>query len=646
MAPPNQIAKLSTNVNGGSTPRAQETLSNSKIFGDSVPTNRTDYLPLFGVIFSLQDYLGGKGSYDLVKSKIKAWSQATNYSDSVNQAARANLIKVLEGVSDPDLKKAAASALTALKTNSKDVALASGSKDPATKDGASPSGYDQKPHTPLIAPSAGSKNLPKVASTDLKKWTEARDERKVKLSDSAIGWSDEKSKQYPRAGYAILTVRDFVAGRELQKDFVRKALLVWRQLPEFEKDPVLKQSYQNLMKALLPGSLSAEYNKEPASIISAVMKEVDTSVAKLGLSSPKVVASAPIAPVKAKQGPKEKDVPVPPVAAPLPAPVSTPVSVADLISDKAVFGDLVSTWNDPSVKNGKCLALNSALYALKDFLDGKSDYPKLKEKLTSWEGSACYKEALSYRARTNLISILNGVKSDSPLYSKAQSALLAFKMTKPIDPPKEPEPPAKSPTPADASKATPAVPVTYAELDVIPTAKAPTSGEATIDSFKTSRVKIAEREHSKLMAKSGKTFNFSGEVYVDIDPKGEISKVTYKKVNAVRSGETGDNVTISEVTELLKNIVNAYRGEVKFGKVEKSKLAFALNLTGVAAPAANPPAPPPATVVTPPDSSNPDPVKGSYSFSVLPGPKGLIVRMGGQCLGGDASLFRPFQGSL
>jgi hypothetical protein len=210
------------------------------------------------------------------------------------------------------------------------------------------------------------------------------------------------------------------------------------------------------------------------------------------------------------------------------------------------------------------------------------------------------------------LAILSSVRSDSAYYSKAQSALIALKVTKPIDPPKEAAP--------AVTVSTPAIPVTYAEMDVIPNSKAPSSGEATVESFKASRLEIAKREHSKMMAKSGKTFNFSGEAYVEIDAKGEISKVTYKKVNAIRLGETGDNVTNSEVTELLKNIANAYRAEVKFGKVEKNKLGFTLNLTaGAATPAA--PVPPP--VVTPVDNKSSDPVKGSYSFSYTSRPSGL-----------------------
>jgi len=610
MAPPNQLAKLSTHVKGDSISKVESPITNSAVFGESIPANRVDYLPLFGVIFALQDYLSGKGNYDLVKSKIKAWAQSSNYGNPVNQAARKNLLTILEGITDGPSKSRASSALVALKSGSKEVAV-SPSNPPEEKGNAK--GLDQKPIAVPVVASPG-KNVPKVASTDLKKWTEAKNERESRLSASALGWSEAKSKQYPHAAYAIMTVKDFVAGRELQTDFVRKALIAWRELPEFEKDPALKQTYQNLMKALEPSSLLAEYNKAPAASMLALMKEVDGGVAKLGKVPIKTVASnSPAAPLKGKQGAKESAKQPPPAPAPAPAnPSASTVPVSELLSDTAIFGNQASAWNDPSVKNGRCLALNGALYALKDFLDGKGDYPKLKEKLSTWEGSSCYKDPLSYRARTNLLAILSSVKSDSAYYSKAQSALIALKVTKPIDPPKDPEPPAKAPTAA--------VPVTYSEMDVIPNSKAPSSGDTTVDSFKTIRLEIAKREHSKMMAKSGKTFNFSGEAYVEIDAKGEISKVTYKKVNAIRLGETGDNVTSSEVAELLKNIANAYRAEVKFGKVEKNKLGFTLNLTaGAGAPAA--PVPPP--VVTPVDNKGSDPVKGSYSFSYSSGPQGL-----------------------
>jgi len=620
MAPPKPITTNDPATVAGpdEQSRAQSHLSNSAIFGYSLPTQRTDYLPLFGMIYALQDYVAGKGSYDQLKSKIKAWAQAENYGDPINQAARANILKILEGISDSDLKSRADSALMLMKAHSAEVS----GKDPAPKkdkkrvldpdeDVVVPVKKDPKP----ISPPPTNAGKPYVVSTDLKKWKEAKQERNDKLSDAALGWSAEDSKKYPRVAYAIMTVRDFVAVRELQPDFVRAALLVWRRHPDFEKDPVLKQTYQNLMKALSPSSLKAEYNIQPAAVMLSLMEEVDASVS--GLPKP----SAP--PVKAKEEKKPKDEAKTPVTpTPPPTPPAAPEAATDaktLLSDAAIFGDLLSTWNEPSVKSGSCLALSSALYVLRDFFEGKADYKKLKEKLANWEGSACYQEAVSYRARSNLLTILGGVGEGSPLSKKAQSALMALKTTKNIDPPKVvTPPPTKTP---EAPKPTPAVPVKYAELDVAVTSKAPSAGKATVESFKTQRREIAEREHIKAMKKAGKSFNFSGEVWVQVDLNGEISKVTFKNVTVVRPGETGENVTSAEATELMKNIANAYRAEVKFAKVEKKSMGFKLELVAVA-PGETPstPIPPPAPKdpVTPPPPTSAD-EKKTYTYTFTSG---------------------------
>ncbi|MFO1519942.1 MAG: hypothetical protein U1F57_09820 [bacterium] len=597
MAPPvkgaTDVAKADSGKNLQT--RARDAVNAGLVLGDKFnaynePANRAQYLSLSSLIVTVQDFLSGTKTYDQLKAKITAWAASANYGDPVNQTARANLIRLLSGISDPEMKEKAQSALNAVKASTKEVS------SPAAPPPAASPKADVKP---AAAPSPAAP-ANKIVTIDFKTYKEARDERDAKLSDGALGWTAEKKKQYPLAAFAIMKVRDYVAGNETDHNYVRRCLIDWRKDPNFSSDPVLSGAYQKLVSAL--GTLKVEYNSQRAPKMVGVMGEVD------GLGGSKKPDAAP----KVESKP------------PAPAPK------AELLGDAAIFGDMLSGWNDPAVKSGRCLPLQTAIIATRDFMDGKIKYDALKQKLSSWEKSPCYSEAYSYRARTNIISILKGVK-DGPLADKAKSALMAYQSTKAIEEPKKPAEPPKPPVVPPSPAPSPASgPVAVAEFAVVPVAKVTGAGGVTEDAFRASRVQIAQREHSKSMAKTGKNYNFNADIYVSVDSaSGEITKVTFKNVAAAKAGEKGDQPTQAEITELMNNIANAYRAEVKFGNIGKKQIGFKLELKAGAAAAPVPPAPPPpppspspippAPPVPPAPPAPKDPVKGSYAFSYSSG---------------------------
>src|SRR5262249_46809858 len=113
--------------------RVQSIFNDSAVFGDQLPvyrepSNRANYVSLSSTLLYLKDYISGKGTYELFRSRLKSWASTAAYSDPVNQKARANLIGLLRGITDPELKDKAQTALTAILANTKEVAAAAPSK--------------------------------------------------------------------------------------------------------------------------------------------------------------------------------------------------------------------------------------------------------------------------------------------------------------------------------------------------------------------------------------------------------------------------------------------------------------------------------------------------------------------------------------
>src|SRR5262249_280651 len=143
---------------------------------------------------------------------------------------------------------------------------------------------------------------------------------------------------------------------------------------------------------------------------------------------------------------------------------------------------------------------------------------------------------------------------------RASTALGALKLTPEIPAPQAPAPAPKPATPPVVA----AAPITFAVIDIIPDSKVEATGEVTEEAFRGQRLEIAKREHARSMSKTGKIYNFSAEVYVTIKPEsGEVSKVTFKNVNAVRSSEATLDPTAVEVREFMKAMADAYRTEAK-----------------------------------------------------------------------------------
>jgi len=541
-------------------------LNEGAILGDQLPAyreQRSTYTPLASTLLYLREYLSGKSSYEQFQSRMKAWSSSGAYTDSVNQKARTNLLSILQGVQDPELQEKAKSAAIAIRANTKEVSSPS-----APAKGETP----QKAPAPTEATAltAPPKSQPKsVVAFDFKKTREAQEEQERLLSNTALGWSEESRKKYAKASLAIIRVRDYVAGRGYDQDSVRAALVAWRMDENFNKDPVMKATYAKLTAAL--STLKVDVNVRPGQTAGTLMNEVNGSVGALeskpapeapkNVEAPKKEAPKPPPPPAPKAAPQPAPKPEPkPAPKPAPvAPVAAPAAVAkgsESLTDGAVFGDKVGEWNQPSVKAGSHLALNSSLLALREFVDGKSSYTTLKSRLSGWEGSPAYNTALSERARSNMISILKGMDGE-----KAKSALVALNGTKVPTPP------------------IPAQPVAIASLEKTPSVAAAGQGSVTEEEFRDLRLKIATREHKKAMENLGKVFDFSAEVYVSVKPEtGEVTKVNYKNVSAVRAGDTGPNVTNAEVENLLMAMAGAYRSEVKFGKNGKPTFGFRLDL--------------------------------------------------------------------
>jgi hypothetical protein len=613
MTPPVKLATAAGAAPAASSleSRIQSTFSDSAIFGDQWPLyrdpiNRANYVSLSSTILYLKDYLSGKGSYELFRSRLKVWSSTTAYSDPVNQKARANLIALLQGIKDPELKDKVQTALTAILANTKEVKSSAASTPSASSSGVQPS--------PAAAPSpsAAPKN---VVSFDFKKAQGAKEERDRLLSDAALGWSEDHRKKYPQASLGLIRVRDFVAGRSYDADALRSAVLAWRRDPSFKSDPVLKNVYASTISALK--SAKTEANIKPAAAAATIMAEVDASVAGLEKKTPEPPSSPkaekPATPQPSKKPEPPKKPATPPASAPAPKPVtppppSTPSAKASaLLTDEAIFSDKLGEWNAPAVKGGSHLALNSSILTLREFMDGKADYTTLKDRLDKWQGSASYKDPLSYRARTNMIALLEKMKQGDFAW-RATTALGALKLTAEIPAP-----------PAPAPKAEPS-PVAFAMIDVIPDAKADGAKEVTEEAFRAQRLEIAKREHATSMTKTGKIYNFSAEVYVAIKPEtGEVSKVTFKNVSAVRANESAPDPTAAEVNQFMKALVNAYRAETKFPKKGKAALGFKLDLKGggeaIASAGSKTVSPPPSPTLSAPVSPPPPPVKAEGTKS-------------------------------
>src|SRR5262245_51503643 len=131
MTPPVKSATAtgSAPAASGLETRVQTTFNDSAVFGDQLPVyrdpvNRANYISISSTLLYLKDYLSGKGSYELFRSRLKAWSSTAAYSDPVNQKARANLIALLRGMTDPELKDKAQTTLTAILANTKEVKAA------------------------------------------------------------------------------------------------------------------------------------------------------------------------------------------------------------------------------------------------------------------------------------------------------------------------------------------------------------------------------------------------------------------------------------------------------------------------------------------------------------------------------------------
>src|SRR4029434_1413587 len=110
-------------------------------------------------------------------------------------------------------------------------------------------------------------------------------------------------------------------------------------------------------------------------------------------------------------------------------------------------------------------------------------------------------------------------------------------------------------------------------------------------------IDIAKRQHQQSLKSTGKMYNIIMDVYVTVKLEtGEITKVTYKNVSAVRAGDTGENVTQGEVEGYLKSLAGAYRSEVRLEK--GGKPLFALRLELEASQPALPITPPPRPLRT------------------------------------------------
>ncbi|MBL7685925.1 MAG: hypothetical protein JNK65_07835, partial [Deltaproteobacteria bacterium] len=173
----------------------------------------------------------------------------------------------------------------------------------------------------------------------------------TKLSNAALSWSDESRKAFPQITYALLKVKDYIAGDENDLAMVRKLLLKWASHPDFKAGSPLEITYEKL-KAALP-QLQHSKNVGRATEVMKILQELKPSTNPAPVVTPPAPKTespkAPSAPVKDPpkvapapvKPPKEEAKPTPPAAPPAvvaPPPVAPAPVVAPPKTDSKVLG--------------------------------------------------------------------------------------------------------------------------------------------------------------------------------------------------------------------------------------------------------------------------------------------------------------------
>lgn len=525
---------------------SQGVLDPSLVFGNQQTTFQAGrngkYFSLSITLHNLEKYLSGEGSYADLKKRFVAWNERSDL-DGVDQAAKKNLVHILESVQDPKIKDRAQSALLALRAATGKI---SGAVAPVvTMADAAPQPVAPPPVAPRVPVARASGDFTG------KKTTVAEYLSDESIFGKQIGeWNkpENKSGKYFVVNSVLTTLRAYVDGKVSEKD-LRIRMQSW------QKSPCLQEPLSKRVAIFLPLILS----------MSIQSLEIDSSVKSRASKAAEMLPELP----GAKEDKAAPSKPRPEQAAPVPAavPGKPAANIADTLTDEAIFGSNLSQWNDPSAKSGKYFTLNSMLNYLKGYLRGEKSatYSAMKARLESWTKSDSYKDDLSQQARKQIIAIISSGSQSLPegeVKQRVGSALFLFTQTKeigsvaPIAPvvvaaSEERRPEAVLPA---VAKATEAINSAY-EFDLSARPAPVSASSLSDDQLKSAIMSLGRGGANRFAKRTNVACHVKAEAVLEFDSNGFLKKVKFNNVKVQSGINNGE-----QLREFLSDIAGGWRG--------------------------------------------------------------------------------------
>lgn len=470
---------------------------------------------------SFKQYLAGACgiSYSEMKELVQRWNKSSLHNDPVSVAVRDNLLQILSGVTDPEMKDKAQTLLGILRTNTADIALA-----PAV------------PAKPVVTLADAAPGAPRVAVAS-KPSDYAANGKTVDefFSDDKIfgkqkpAWDKEK---YGARLYvlkmAIDTLRKYLKGEATDAELKQKMQL-WGKHEAF-KDSLSTVAYIDLVLRLNTIGLNDLGEQVKARAEKAVQMLPER---------------------------KENAAPAKPDAAkPAPTGNAEVGKALEALSDAAIFGGPISAAD----KYGPQYSLHKMLEHIRAYVRGDKEaaYASVKQKVEAWSKSEGYKEGASQKARAQLISILSAQSasvSEAGLKGRLSAVLMFIQRTPAVEaapaaPVRVEAPKAAEVKPADA----PADPVKTSYAFNLGGMPAPAGDAIPAEKLPAELERLAKAAGAAYNKQLGGDFSLKALPTLTFDDKGYLIQVRFDQVSAESNIKTG-----AQMQEALSTIAAHWR---------------------------------------------------------------------------------------
>jgi len=477
---------------------------------------------------SFKQYLAGACgiSYSEMKELVQRWNKSSLHNDPVSVAVRDNLLQILSGVSDPEMKDKAQTLLGILRTNTPDIALA-----PAAP---------PKPVVTLADAAPGAPRVPVATNADT--FTGKGKSAEEMLSDESI--FGKQKPQWDAAKYgprlyvvkmAIATLRSYVGGKATEAELKQKMQL-WAK-HEALGDPLSKAALLGLQFQL---SMAATLNEGLDPKVKARMEK-----------------AAKLLPETPEEKKADKEPPAKPDAAkPAPAGNAELAKALEALSDAAIFGAPVSAAD----KYGPQYSLHKMVEHIRAYIRGDKEatYASVKQKVEAWSKSEGYKEGASQKARTQLLSILGAQSasvSEAGLKGRLSAVLMFIQRTPAVEAPPAAPVRVEAPKPAEVKPAdAPADPVKTSYAFNVGGMPAPAGDAIPAEKLPAELERLAKAAGAAYNKQLGGDFSLKALPTLTFDDKGYLVQVRFDQVSAESNIKTG-----AQMQEALSTIAAHWR---------------------------------------------------------------------------------------